>query len=428
MPTCGRSLLNSEVLITPNGLKMMGEVKVGDSVIGANGQPVKVVGVYPQGVIPYVKISFSDGTKSLCSWDHLWATWTNADRLEGLSYSIKSTKEIADNLFDQAGNPNHEIPLLRDFAKFESQKVNVDPYTLGVLLASCSNFYNAKISSVKHSVVKNCLKSSDEISFSCLQDGGYKLFLGDVEKHLDDLNLLETTLSQRFIPASYKINSESTRLELLRGIMDARGVAGTELSVGFKSEQLSEDVLFLIRSLGGYGKRKAVVKKEGSLEVIEYQVNFSIELNPFKIKSKSKQFKRTESVFPRKMIVGIEPVGEGLCTCITVDNVDHLFATNDFILTHNTFNDAVCIFDEAQNATKTQLKLFLTRFGQNSKVIITGDPKQSDLRSSDQSLMNVVQSLEDLPGIGVIYFDAEAIVRHPLIASIIERLEDKKTN
>jgi phosphate starvation-inducible PhoH-like protein len=89
-----------------------------------------------------------------------------------------------------------------------------------------------------------------------------------------------------------------------------------------------------------------------------------------------------------------------------------------------TFHDSVCIFDEAQNATASQLKLFLTRFGSNSKIIVTGDPCQSDLHVRDQGLMNVVKKLETLNGVGVIYFKANSIVRHPLIASIIERLEE----
>lgn len=88
-----------------------------------------------------------------------------------------------------------------------------------------------------------------------------------------------------------------------------------------------------------------------------------------------------------------------------------------------TFDNAVCIFDEAQNATVSQLKLFMTRFGQNSKIIITGDPNQSDLRQQDQGLMHVVNRVQDLQGIGVISFKASSIVRHPLIASILEKLE-----
>jgi phosphate starvation-inducible protein PhoH len=88
-----------------------------------------------------------------------------------------------------------------------------------------------------------------------------------------------------------------------------------------------------------------------------------------------------------------------------------------------TFDNSICIFDEAQNATKMQLKLFLTRFGVNSKIIITGDPSQSDLRSSDVALMDVVARLEDIPGVGVVKFDSSSIVRHPLIAAILDRLD-----
>jgi len=89
-----------------------------------------------------------------------------------------------------------------------------------------------------------------------------------------------------------------------------------------------------------------------------------------------------------------------------------------------TFHDSVCIFDEAQNASMSQLKLFLTRFGANSKIIITGDPAQSDLGLREQALMNVVKKLENLNGVGVIYFKPSSIVRHPLIASILEKLGD----
>lgn len=89
-----------------------------------------------------------------------------------------------------------------------------------------------------------------------------------------------------------------------------------------------------------------------------------------------------------------------------------------------TFHDSVCILDEAQNCNYGQIKLFLTRFGQNSKVIITGDPMQSDLRPQDRALMKIVEKLSTLKGVGIIHFKSNSIVRHPLIASILEKLED----
>lgn len=87
-----------------------------------------------------------------------------------------------------------------------------------------------------------------------------------------------------------------------------------------------------------------------------------------------------------------------------------------------SFNDSVCILDEAQNCTRAQLKLFLTRIGKNSKLIITGDPSQSDLGKSQPDLLDVVNRLKDVEKIGVVTFGDEQIVRHPLIAKILKRL------
>jgi phosphate starvation-inducible protein PhoH len=87
-----------------------------------------------------------------------------------------------------------------------------------------------------------------------------------------------------------------------------------------------------------------------------------------------------------------------------------------------TFHDAVCILDEAQNATKMQLKMFLTRFGENSKVVVTGDPTQSDL-GGVIALMDVMHRLQGITGIGVVQFKANSIVRHPLVGEILKHLE-----
>jgi phosphate starvation-inducible PhoH-like protein len=87
-----------------------------------------------------------------------------------------------------------------------------------------------------------------------------------------------------------------------------------------------------------------------------------------------------------------------------------------------SFSDAICIFDEAQNATYSQLKLFLSRFEKDCKLIIAGDPSQSDLRGATVDLVDVVRRLETLPGIGIIQFGKADIVRHPLVSQILERL------
>lgn len=85
-----------------------------------------------------------------------------------------------------------------------------------------------------------------------------------------------------------------------------------------------------------------------------------------------------------------------------------------------TFDDAVIIFDEAQNATYGQIKLLLTRIGKNSKVIVTGDPDQTDL--PDSGLDEAVDRLQDVQGISVVEFDASDVVRHPVVSRILRAM------
>ncbi len=86
-----------------------------------------------------------------------------------------------------------------------------------------------------------------------------------------------------------------------------------------------------------------------------------------------------------------------------------------------TLNDSFVILDEAQNTTGEQMKMFLTRLGDNSKAVITGDVTQIDLPSGTESgLVEAARVLRDVRGIGIMEFAATDVVRHPLVQSIIQ--------
>jgi phosphate starvation-inducible protein PhoH and related proteins len=86
-----------------------------------------------------------------------------------------------------------------------------------------------------------------------------------------------------------------------------------------------------------------------------------------------------------------------------------------------TLDNACVILDEAQNATSSQLKMFLTRMGRNAKFIVTGDLTQIDLPSRNQSgLSGALSLLEGIEGISTIHFDKSDIVRHRLVNKIVE--------
>jgi phosphate starvation-inducible PhoH-like protein len=89
-----------------------------------------------------------------------------------------------------------------------------------------------------------------------------------------------------------------------------------------------------------------------------------------------------------------------------------------------TLNDAFVILDEAQNTTSEQMKMFLTRLGENSKAVITGDVTQIDLPSGTESgLVEAWRVLEKVRGIGFMAFAPSDVVRHPLVQSIIQAYE-----
>lgn len=86
-----------------------------------------------------------------------------------------------------------------------------------------------------------------------------------------------------------------------------------------------------------------------------------------------------------------------------------------------TLNDAAIILDEGQNATVSQMKMFLTRMGQNSRIIVTGDITQVDLpRGTKSGLTHVIEVLRDVPGISFTHFISKDVVRHPLVQRIVE--------
>lgn len=92
-----------------------------------------------------------------------------------------------------------------------------------------------------------------------------------------------------------------------------------------------------------------------------------------------------------------------------------------------TLNDAVIILDEAQNTTKHQMKMFLTRLGVNSKMIITGDATQIDLPRTVQSgLLQSLRILRGVEGIGIIEYVKKDIVRHPLVQRIVDAYESRE--
>ena len=94
-----------------------------------------------------------------------------------------------------------------------------------------------------------------------------------------------------------------------------------------------------------------------------------------------------------------------------------------------TLSDAFIILDEAQNTTSEQMKMFLTRMGFHSRIVVTGDVTQTDLPAGKKSgLSEAIYLLKDIPGIGIVEMTGKDIVRHELVQRIVEAYDHKSSS
>lgn len=129
----------------------------------------------------------------------------------------------------------------------------------------------------------------------------------------------------------------------------------------------------------------------------------------------------------------LRPLYDALYDMIPADKVERALAADVIeiaplaFMRGRTLANSVVILDEAQNTTPMQMKMFLTRLGENARMIITGDPSQIDLPPNTRSgLVEALEVLSDIPGIVTVRFDEKDVVRHPLVAAIVKAY-DRKT-
>src|SRR5947207_433373 len=129
----GRAQPLTSRVLSPGGFQPIGSLRVGDYVIGSDGRPTVVLGVYPQGQKAVYRVRVSDGAETRCCAEHLWAVSTPDDKRRGKPRRVLRTDEMIGNLRAHH-NHRYELPLLSAPVEFPAQAVPLDPYALGLLL------------------------------------------------------------------------------------------------------------------------------------------------------------------------------------------------------------------------------------------------------------------------------------------------------
>ena len=349
-PGCGKAQPFSSTVWTPGGPTKMGNIQIGDVVSTPDGKTAEVLEIHPQGVVDIYRMYFTDDSWADCTLDHLWKVEAQSGRKGG----IMTTKDLLVRLHDNDGKRIYSIPQTKP-ADFEKRDHLVHPYVLGLLIAEgCFRGSSVSVTICEKEILDRfvrrlpanySLKPKEEGSCDYYVTRDDREGLPVLTQEIRRLGLLGKASEEKFIPKEYLYDSVENRLELLRGLMDGDGTVSKEGHVSYSTAscRLAEDVKTLVHSWGGTCSVsfKEVwythngVKQKGqdafvcNISVIEGKEIFTL---GYKIE---RCVERTK-YFPKRMIDRIELVRQEEAQCILLDHPDHLYLTDNFVVTHNT--------------------------------------------------------------------------------------------
>lgn len=332
----GKLLANDTPILTKNGWKKHGDLKVGDYVISPQGKFIRVNLVHPKR-LANVKVTFEDGEEILCHNQHEWQVY---DRLARKEKHVETTY-IMKNLYEKDGRNRFLLPL-RDMVIGEEKYLPVDPYTYGVWLGDGSTNTpritqnnNDKIifEYVPYEISRIYKGSSDNVNTY-----HFKGLVEDLHK----LNLCyQNHTEEKYINSMYLTSSINQRLELLAGLIDTDGYLDKKKQryiIVTCGEKLKDDIVSLLYT---FGWRTCVTKEKPHKSTIgivgkhdTYYIGFSPTMKiPCKLKRKKLDRVHKQRRIGFSKIELINPV-EG--NCITVDGGLYL-AGRTLKMTHNTY-------------------------------------------------------------------------------------------
>jgi hypothetical protein len=357
----GKSLPLSAKILTEKGWVLNGDLKLNQNIIGSNGKNQKVLGIYPQGIRKIYTVNFNDGTKAKCDEEHIWSvnsfkqrkkhTYKNGVEIKipDYSYFNLTTKEIINNITLKVGKVNklnYRIPIIKP-VEFNEKELPINPYVMGLLLGD-GYMNSSSISTNEIEIIDQVKKIYSDVTLTKdkRKENLYRLNLQNIKNDLRKLDLIEKKSNNKFIPEQYLFNSIENRILLLNGLMDSDGYSSKTGRVQYTtvSKELSENVRELILSLGGFCKIKTKIPKfkyNGEIKTgqLAYTLTISFSDNNikiFRLKRKQDRVIYRDKYKLNKYIESIEYSHNEEAQCIMVSNDDHLYVTNDYILTHNT--------------------------------------------------------------------------------------------
>ena len=358
-PKTGKALDNNTIIPTPNGEKKVSEIKEGDYLFDREGNPTKVEGAYPQGVLKAYKVTLSDGTSFTVNDEHIIPYVNSTGNIKSKTLKEMLNDYVSYSKFDSNSDRmkrNHKYKIPKSEAvHYKEKDLPLHPYALGVLIGDGSlTCEYLTVSSNEQDVIDMFMDKAGLTEYNKSKWNYNYVFQkqhnGDKPKEIQniikDLGLNVKSID-KFIPKQYFESSINQRKELLAGIFDTDGhvhvnkTGSRRFGISTNSERLANDIQKLVLSLG-YGCSKYKHSRNDSLHINdEYTINIFTDENISKSNKHLEVLSTNTDWYESKKelythIVNIEEVEEREMTCFSVDNEEKLFLINDYIVTHNT--------------------------------------------------------------------------------------------
>lgn len=336
---CGKAQPLYSKVLTPLGFVPMGDLKKGDLICDTEGGVQRVEEVYDRGIRSCYKITFSNGATVDCCDEHLWSV-----------YDIYKKRITTIELSQIMENPKRYRLNMPDASYFSQEcDLPIHPYFLGIMIGDGS--YADKNGVLRINTDVECVLRAQQFEkfdfrVHCCENRMPTISIhnNEIRQTFRDLGLWGERSYDKHIPKEFLWSSIENRKELLRGIFDTDGFNDkvcSRIEYCTTSEKLCNDVVFLIRSLGGYAKvttKIGAYKKDGKKhecrKVYRVYCTFKNTDEFFTLARK-----KTNLIKKRPIWLSFDSIthaGQEQMRCIQVSNKNHLYITDDFIITHNT--------------------------------------------------------------------------------------------
>lgn len=336
-------------LFTDNGRVTVGNVQIGDKIIGADGKLCTVVDKSEVFMKPMYELELKDGRKLQVSDDHINSILYKTDN--GYKELDVLTKDLVNlPMWLHRKTINHSTPRIWikncKPIEYSEKELPIDPYTLGLVLGD--GYYHTADYSVKLTASADDMdyyrtQIPYALGYTDVSKSAHVVTVKGLYKSYQALGLDSTKAHNKFIPEAYKYGSIEQRLALLQGLIDTDGtVAAGNRGVRFMSTstRLIDDVVELVLSLGGnvtrgvshrVGRTSNGITANYDLHRLYIKLNMPVVRLPRKLEKLS--YNQRDS---KVAVVAIREIPVVPSQCIAVDNEEHQYIVENYVRTHNT--------------------------------------------------------------------------------------------